>query len=512
MTDAATPRDTGVEGSLGPPDALDILDTDKAGPTAIRGGAMRIGGFALTVLFSLVSVPFMVRHLGPVDYGHFVTVSSIVFIIGGFTEAGLTNLGIREVSVLDGAERARFLRNLVGLRFGLTVPGIAIAVGLTAATGAAPTIVYGTAIVGLGLLLTLTQQTYVIPLNAQLRLGWVTSLEVLRAATLSGFFIGAVIVGAALVTFYWASVLAGAAMIAATLLLVRQHGSLRPSFDLSVWRRIVRETLPYAAAVAVGLIYFRIAVILMSYVSTGEETGIFSAAFRIVEVVAMSPWIVVSSAFPILARAARDDEARLGYALQRLFEMSLIIGSGLALGLAVAAPFAIAVVAGDGFDASIPVLRLQGLTLITAFLFATWSFALLSLKLYRQILIANMIAAVVAIAGTLALAPPLGAEGAALATLAAEAALAGACLYFLLRARPTLAPKLAVVPKVILAAGAAVAVSLAGHQLPSIVLAAIAGLVFGGILLATRAVPSELFRAIAGRDPHPSSSVDPSGP
>jgi hypothetical protein len=32
-------------------------------------------------------------------------------------------------------------------------------------------------IVGLGLFLTLTQQTYSIPLQAQLRLGWVTTLE-----------------------------------------------------------------------------------------------------------------------------------------------------------------------------------------------------------------------------------------------------------------------------------------------------------------------------------------------
>jgi O-antigen/teichoic acid export membrane protein len=494
-----SPRDAAVERGSPEEEVIDVLDSEEAGPKAIRGGVIRTGGFGLALLFSAVSVPFMVRHLGPVDYGYFVTVSSIVFIIGGITEAGLTNLGIREVSVLDGDARATFLSNLVGLRFVLTIPGIAIAVGLTWITGAHQQIVYGTAIVGLGLLLTLTQQTYMIPLNAQLRLGWVTALEVLKAATLSLFFIAAVIAGAGLNAFYWASVLAGVVIIVATLLLVRQHGSLRPSFDLPIWRRILRDTLPYAAAVAVGLIYFRIAVILMSYVSTGEETGIFSAAFRIVEMLAITPWIVVSSAFPILARAARDDETRLGYALQRLFEMSLILGTGLTVILAAGAPFAIAVIAGSGFDDSISVLRVQSLTLITAFLQATWAFGMLSLKLFRQILIANGIAAVVAIAGTLALAPSLGAEGAAAVTVAAEAALVAASIWFLVRARPSLAPRLGVVPKVVLAAAAAVGFSLAAHQVPPVVLAAIAAVIYGAVILATRALPSELFAALPGR-------------
>ena len=191
----------------------------------------------------------------------------------------------------------------------------------------------------------------------------------------------------------------------------------------------------------------------------------------------------------------------------------LIVGVGLAVCLAVGAPFAIAVIAGSGFDASIPVLRLQSLTMITAFLLATWSFAMLSLGLFRQILIANAVAGVVAVVGTLTLAPPLGAEGAAGATVAAEAVLVALLLTFLIRARPALTPALSVVPKVAAAAALAVGVVLAAHQLPSVALSALAGLVFAAVVLATRAVPPELFGAIPfrqGKTPkgeqHPSDS------
>ena len=152
---------------------------------------------------------------------------------------------------------------------------------------------------------------------------------------LSGSFILLVVLNAGLVAFFWANVVTGVVVVVATLLVLRGTAPLMPSFHAVAWKKILKETLPYALAAAVGLIYFRIAVVLMSYVSTDEETGYFSAAFRIVEVVGSLPWILVSAGFPILARAARDDETRLGYALQKIFEVATVLGAFIALGLAV---------------------------------------------------------------------------------------------------------------------------------------------------------------------------------
>jgi O-antigen/teichoic acid export membrane protein len=182
-----------------------------------------------------------------------------------------------------------------------------------------------------------------------------------------------------------------------------------------------------------------------------------------------------------------------------VFEVSLLIGVLLALGIGVGAPFAIKVVAGPGFDQSIGVLRLLSVALVTSFLVATWSFALLSLKCFREILWANLIAAIVAIAGTLILAPGMGARGAALATVIAEAALVIAAVYLLRRARPLLSPDLGIVPKVALAAALAIGVALVVPA-PSVVLAGLAGLVYTGVVLALRAVPPELFTALLRRD------------
>jgi O-antigen/teichoic acid export membrane protein len=478
----------------------DILDSERAGGLAIRGGVLRTLAYFIGMLMSLVSVPFMTRHLGVANYGRFVTVSSIIFIIGGVTEAGLTNLGTREFAVLKGAQREHFLRNLAGLRFALTAVGVVAATLITAVTGAEEVVVEGTLIAGTGLLLTLTQQTYAIPLSAELRLGWVAGLELAKQAVLSAGILVLVALGAGLLPFFATSVLSGFVVLGMTLVLAGRHTALRPLAQTQMWRRVMRDVLPYALAAAVGLIYFRLAVILMSYVASDYQTGIYSTAFRIVEVVGVIPWLVVSSAFPILARAARDDEERLNYALQRLFEVSAVVGAGIALVLALGASFAVDVIGGlPEFEDSVPVLRLLALAIVTSFLVATWSFALLSLHAHRELLVCNALAAAVAAGGTVALAPSAGAMGAAAATLAAEAVLAVAYLFALRRRRAALTPELGVIWRVLVAGLVGGAAALI--PVPAFLQSAIGGILFAAAVVLLRALPPELLNALRGRDP-----------
>jgi O-antigen/teichoic acid export membrane protein len=479
--------------------SADILDTGAAGGKVIRGGVIRMGGFVLGLLLGLVSVPLMTNHLGVDDYGRYVTVSAIVFIIGGFTEAGLTNLGVREYATLRGTAREDYLRNLAGLRFALTAAGVVAAGLFTWVTGADTVVVEGTLIAGAGLLISLTQQTYSIPLAAKLRLGWITVLDLLKQALLTAFIVVFVIAGAGLLPFFVAGIGSALGMLVATLALLRGEASLRPRADLAVWRRVMRDVLPYALAAAVGLIYFRLGVVLMSYIASDHETGIYGTAFRVVEVMGVVPWITVSAAFPILARAERDDAERLRYALQRLFEGSTMIGAGIALCIGLGARFAIDVIAPAEFHPAIPVLRLLGLALVTSFLVATFSLALLSLRANRELLVCNAIAAVTTATAILTLEPLLDARGAALGTVIGEATLVISYAIALRRRSRDLAPNLRILPKVALAAGVG---ALAGLLPVHPVIATIAGAgAYVTMLFALRAVPPELLDALRRRAP-----------
>jgi O-antigen/teichoic acid export membrane protein len=253
--------------------------------------------------------------------------------------------------------------------------------------------------------------------------------------------------------------------------------------------------LPYAAANAVGVLYGYLAIIVLSIVSSADETGYFGAAFRVFLVLAGIPALLVASAFPILARAARDDHVRLAYASQRLWDISLIVGAGLALATLVGAPVAIQLIAGSGFKPSVDVLRVQAGALLPSFVFGVWGFALLALSRYRGILIANAVALLAAATITLALAPPFGAFGASFATLLGDSCLAVGYGIVLMRRNPEFRVSLQLVPRVALACGIG-ATALLIPGLPNAVTLTLAAAAYLAVLVAVRAIPTEIWDAL----------------
>ncbi len=110
----------------------DLLDTPAAGPQAARGGAMRAGGYAAATLLAVLSAPLMIRHLGVVDFGRYVTIMSLVAIVAGFTEAGINTIALREYAARTGDDRRAVMRDLLGIRLALTLAGVVAGVAVRA--------------------------------------------------------------------------------------------------------------------------------------------------------------------------------------------------------------------------------------------------------------------------------------------------------------------------------------------------------------------------------------------
>jgi PST family polysaccharide transporter len=277
--------------------------------------------------------------------------------------------------------------------------------------------------------------------------------------------------------------------------LIRRSMPLLPAFDREIWGALLRRTLPYSMAAAVGVVYFRLAILIMSHVASGLQTGYYGASFRVIEVLFVVPQLIVGSTLPIFSRAARDDRARLDYALGRTFDACLLLGTAVGLSLITGASFIISVVAGAKFAPSAAILRIQGLALIATFAGAVLGYALLSLARYREVLLINL--TVLALSGVLTgvLASRYGAMGAAIATTAVEILYTGILAVAVLRA--------GVHPQVSIAGmrGAACAallgaLALVPPDLPNILRPVLAVSIYCAVLLALRAVPREILDQI----------------
>jgi|HubBroStandDraft_4_1064222.scaffolds.fasta_scaffold07249_4 O-antigen/teichoic acid export membrane protein len=455
---------------------------------------MRVSSYLVGALVSTISAALLFRHLGVAETGRYVTALSLVAIVGALSDLGLTAVGVREISTRPESERGPLMRDLLGLRITLTLIG-GIAVTAIAWVAYSDVLAAGVALAAVGLLLQAAQDNFAIPLLVGLRLGWVSAIELSRQIMTTAFTVLLVLLGATLVPFLGISIPVGIVALGATVVLVRGTRSLAPTFSWRRWRKFMSAMLPYSAAIAASTLYFRISILLVSALASATQLGYFSASFRVIEVLTLVPGLLAASALPIFSRAARDDHDRLGYALGRVFEVSLIIGAWVAVSIAVGAPLAIAIIGGPSFAAAVPVLAFQGVGLGAMFVGLVWANGLLSLGLYRAILMLSIAALILNAVLVTLLVLADGARGAAIGTAVAEILNGSAQAVVVIRGRPKLRPSLSILPLVALAALAGL-IPLVLSPLPTIVRLFLSTALFGLVLVVTRAFPPELLHLI----------------
>ena len=474
----------------------DVLDTPAAGPAALRGSALRSGAYGAGIALSLASAPLLVHHLGVVGFGRFVTVVSLMNLVAGVTEGGLNAVALREYATLGADRRAMVMRSLLGLRLGLSTLGVLAGVGFALAAGYDRPMVIGAIGAGVGVILQAVQTLLTVPLQARLRFGWAAALDLARQVVTVLLIVVAVLAGQGLVTFLWITVPAGAVVLVATVALVRDATPLRPGWERGTSLRLVRDTLPFTIAVAVNVVYFRVTILVMSVYGTAVQTGYFALSFRVVEVLLTVPALLVGAAYPILARAARDDEVRFSYAMGRILDLSVLLGAWLVMNLVVGAALVVDLLAGGRAEPAAAVLRIQGVALLATAVAVAAAYGLLTLRRHAALLWGNAMALTVAVALALALTGPYGARGAAAATVLAEGVLAVTLLAVFLRERRELVRGLTALPLTLVAAGAGIAAWLLAGR-PELLGLVLANAVFAIGLVVLRRVPPELREALS---------------
>ncbi len=474
----------------------DALTAPDAGDKTIRGGSLRAVANVVGVLTGAVSAPLVVHHLGVDAYGKLALVNSIVFVATALSEGGLTQVALRRYASSEASEQRVLIAALLGLRVVLTAVATVIALGFAVVAGYPTVVIGGVALGMVALLFNVIWGTQLTILLARLRLTAVAGIEILRALATTALFLVLVLAGAELAPFYVVAPSAAIITFLATTYAVRGQVPLRPRYDRQRWRALLKETALYAAATALGSIYFQLALVITSVLTNDRETGLYAIAFRIVELANGVPWVLAGSVFPIFAHAAVNDEERLRYALGRVTEVCLLVGGFTTVGVLLGAEFGIHLVAGKEGAEAAGVLRLTAIGLIATYLVAAWSLLLASRERFGLLLRINAVVFALAIALSFVLVPLLGADGSGIVTATLEILLATFYARALWRELPGLRAGLDVVPKLLAAIAVAAAVGVPLLAVSSLV-AAVAGLAaYTLVLLVTGAVPPEVRQAL----------------
>jgi O-antigen/teichoic acid export membrane protein len=468
---------------------------DRTAPSsavAIRGGAIRVIGYAAGVLVSLGAATILLRHLGVRQFGRYVTVTSLIALVGGVTEAGIVVYGIREFVARDERDRRRLLANLLAMRLALTLLGVACAVVFGLAVGYGEVIVVGTLVAGAGLLVQVVSDVLSISLQAQLLLGRLTIAELSRRVLAMCLIAALAVLGAGLLPLLAASTIAGLFALGLIAWLSRAFASVRLRFDLRIWRGLFDETLPYAIALSITGIYVYVTVIIMSLIASETQTGLFATSFRVTQVLLAVPSLLLTAVFPLLSRESAET---LRDSFGRVLAVALIGGVGMSLALALGADFIVHVLAASKARGAGAVLRIHSLMLIATFASTSSALVLVALRRYRPLIVTSVSVLLVDIVLALALVPPLGARGGALSDVIAESLAAIGLAVVVVRANPGIRVAASLFPPLLLASAAGSAMFLVpigglGRALGGIV-------IYFSALAAMRAIPEQVIGALA---------------
>lgn len=468
----------------------DALTSPDAGGKVIRGSAMRALANVAGIVLGLVTAMLLLRHLGVAESGRYVTVMSLVGIAVSVVDTGLNVTASSEMARREPGARRELLANVLGQRLIVAPLSMVLVFAFAVVAGYPSQMVAGTALAGAGVFIVAVATAFLVPLTVQLRNTGVAFVEFLRqVVTLAGVAI-LVAAGAQLTPFFAVQIAVGIAVLAATVALVGRRGLVRPRLDREAQRILLRTALPIAAALALGQVYLRLVILLMSLISSPVETGYFGGSLRSMEAIITIPGIVAGVALPLLAAAARDDLARLRYAVEGLGKGAVIAGVLVILVMYRVADPLMAAIGGEEFRPSGAVLRIQVAALLFIALYQIWSVALIALDRQRQLILTNALALVGIAVFAALLVPPFGAEGGAAASVLGDALLAGLIYWRLHLVTGRVMVGAGFLARVAVAAAVACVPLFVG--LPDVVAATISGVVFLAVGWAIGMIPPEL--------------------
>ena len=192
------------------------------------------------------------------------------------------------------------------------------------------------------------------------------------------------------------------------------------SFNFKVIKNILKQGWPFALLVGFSAIYNRIDVIIISTLKGFVETGYYTAAYKIFDLLNFFPAAVSFTLFPYFASLmAKNDLKEVKFNLEKYLKLMILAAVPLAAGGAVLSARLISLIAGPGYEPASAVLAILIFAPAIQFIYIPVNSLIIS-QLTKKALIITGVNVVVNILGNLLLIPHYGIKSAAVMTVFSE--------------------------------------------------------------------------------------------
>lgn len=195
-----------------------------------------------------------------------------------------------------------------------------------------------------------------------------------------------------------------------------------PKISLPTWRYLVKTSWPIGLMLVLNVIYFRSDIIILPVFRPLTEVGWYGLAYKIIENGLFFPAMLGGLLLPHISSAISvKNTQRVKDIVSQGLVLSLYVGIIVITVLLVFAGPIITLIAGSGFDSSVPLLRVLSGALALMFLGNIFGFALIALSRQRTLVVLYGFLVLFNIASNILFIPMYGAHAAAWITVVTEA-------------------------------------------------------------------------------------------
>lgn len=310
---------------------------------------------------------WVVRYLGPENYGVYSYALSFTGVFVAFVTLGLDNIVVRNLS-REGSEEGKILGTALLLRIGsaIVTMGVVAAIVLTVndrwLTQLAVLIVSGH-------LIFKASDVFDLWFQSQIKSKYPVRIRIAAITLYCGGQVGFILLGLPVLAFVGLYVVQIALQAGGTYLIYRWvRGSERPDWRFDWWtaKSMLNDSWPLIFASLSIAVYMKIDQVMLGQMSGEEAVGIYATAVKLSEMWYFIPTAIAGSVFPKIV-SSKENATRSVYRqrMQALYDLAALVGYTVIVPVSLLASPIVLILFGEAFADSAAILVVH----IWAFLF-----------------------------------------------------------------------------------------------------------------------------------------------
>ncbi len=411
-----------------------LLNTAKSGEKYVKNTAWLITDKIIRQGITFYIGIRIARYLGPEDYGLWNYVMATCIMFSAFSSLGLDSILIRELVKRPKRESA-FMGSAFVLR--LLGGGVAFLLSLIAIfvlNGPNPTyLAIGAITAGAFIFQSLDVIDYYY--QSQVKSRYVIYARLFGFLATTGIKIFLIVAEYPLISFVWVTLFEIVLTCLALLgLYQKEHTISKWRWETPSAKYLLKHSWPLALSSIVITLYMRLDQVMLGKMANNDEVGVYSAAVRICEMWYFIPMIICSSLYPGIVKARQSDPTLYRKTFKWIYFSFFWFSSILAISTLLVSDIVIDMLYGQGFKGADAVLNIYIFSGIATFIGVASSQYLMAENFTLISLYRTLLGLTINVLLNIFLIPPLGAQGAAWATLISYT-LATYSLFFFKKSR-----------------------------------------------------------------------------